>query len=91
MATDPSEAPYIRDIPAGEIRTGSTRGEAFRAVMRLRTPQGEIATVIVTRQVLDSGSWVWLTFSGAITTTAVMTDGETGTMRELLSKATGGG
>lgn len=90
MTTDPSEAPYIRDIRAGEVRSGSTRDEAFRAVMRLRTPAGETATVIVTRQILDSGARVWLTFSGAITTTAVMTDGETGTMRELLGKATGG-
>jgi hypothetical protein len=88
MTTDPSEAPYIRDIGAGEICSGSTREETFRAVMRLRTPEGETATVIVTTQGVGSEARVWLTFSGAIQTTAVMTHGETGTMRELLGKAT---
>ena len=88
MTTDPPAALYIRDIRTGEARAGSTRDEAFRAVIRLRTPEGETATVIVTRQGLGSESRVWLTFSGAITTTAVMTHGETGTMRELLDRAT---
>ena len=88
MTTDTPATPYIRDIRPGQARAGSTRDEAFRAVMRLRTPEGGTAAVIVTRQGLGSESRIWLTFSGAITTTAVMTHGETGTMRELLGKAT---
>jgi hypothetical protein len=61
--------------------------ESFRATLRTRTPEGELATVIVTRQGLGRGGRVWLTFDGAIKTTAVMTDPETGELAELLGKA----
>jgi hypothetical protein len=39
--------------------------------------------VIVTMQGLGDAARVWLTFNGAIKTTVVMTDGETGTMHPL--------
>jgi hypothetical protein len=67
---------------------GSTRDETFRGTMRGRTPDGEFTTVIVTRQGLGRAGRVWLTFNGAIKTTVVMTDGETGQLGELLDKAT---
>ncbi len=85
MTMDPTPAPYVR---SGAPRWGSTRDETFRGVMQLRTPEGETATVIVTMQGLGAAARVWLTFSGAIKTTVVMTNRETGTMRELLDKAT---
>jgi hypothetical protein len=85
MTLDPPIAPYVR---TGGARRGATRDETFRGVMQARTPDGETATVIVTRQGLGSGGRVWLTFSGAIQTTVVMTNGETGVLRELLDKST---
>jgi hypothetical protein len=88
MTMDPTTAPYVRDIRAGSALAGATRDEAFRGVMQARTPDGGTATVIVTRQGLGSGGRVWLTFSGAIRTTVVMTNGETGVLRELLDKST---
>jgi hypothetical protein len=41
MTMDPTPATYIRDIRAGDAYAGSTRGEAFRGVMQVRTPDGE--------------------------------------------------
>ena len=54
----------------------STRDETFRAVLPVRTPDGERATVIVTRQGLGSSGRIWITFSGGWVTTAVMSDEE---------------
>jgi hypothetical protein len=68
-------------------RSGSTPYETFRGVMQGRTPNGETATVIVTRQGLGRESRVWLTFCGAIKTTVTMTDLETGELGELLTQA----
>ncbi|MGH3984552.1 MAG: hypothetical protein ACRDST_18170 [Pseudonocardiaceae bacterium] len=62
--------------------------ETFRGTMRGRTPDGQPATVIVTRQGHGRDGHVWLTFDGAIKTTVMMTDGETGQLGELLGKAT---
>lgn len=67
---------------------GSTPDETFRGTMQGRTPDGEFTTLIVTRQGLGSSGRVWLTFDGAIKTTVVMTNGETGQLGELLDKAT---
>jgi hypothetical protein len=53
-----------------------------------RTPSGESATVIITRQGLGSDARVWLTFDGAIKTTTVLTDQKVAELRELLGKAT---
>lgn len=65
----------------------STRDETFRATMRGRTPQGEPTTLIVTRQGLGHAGRTWLTFDGAIRTTAVLTDQETGQLAGLLGDA----
>ena len=70
------------------MASGSTPDEMFRATLRTRTPEGAFATVIVTRQGLGRSGRVWLTFDGAIKTTAVMDDPETGQLVELLGKAT---
>jgi hypothetical protein len=71
-------------VPRGERQHPD---ETFRATLRARTPAGEFATVIVTRQGLGRAGRVWLTFEGAIKTTAVMTDPETEQLVELLGKA----
>jgi hypothetical protein len=54
------------------------RDETFRATMRGRTPAGEPTTLIVTRQGVGRDGRVWVTFDGALRTTVVMTDPETG-------------
>jgi hypothetical protein len=53
-----------------------------------RTPDGQPATVIVTRQGLGRDGRGWLTFNRAIKTTVVMTNPETVQLCELLNKAT---
>lgn len=67
--------------------SGSTPDEAFRASLRAHTPSDDLATVIVTRQGLGRAGRVWLTFDGAMKTTAIMTDPETTHLIELLGKA----
>lgn len=67
--------------------SGSTPDEMFRATLRTRTPEGALATVIVTRQGLGRAGRVWLTFDGAIKTTAVMNDPETQQLVDLLGQA----
>lgn len=68
--------------------SGSTPDETFRGALPSCTPDGEPHTVIVTRQGLGSAGRVWLTFNGAIRTTAVMTNPETMQLCELLNRAT---
>lgn len=46
--------------------------ERYREVLNLRTPEGEAASVIVTRQGFGCRGRVWLTFQGAIKTTVMM-------------------
>ncbi|MGH4013859.1 MAG: hypothetical protein ACRDSL_07995 [Pseudonocardiaceae bacterium] len=67
--------------------SGSTPDEMFRATLRTRTPEGEFATLIVTRQGLGRAGRTWVTFDGAIKTTAVMADPDTEQLVELLGKA----
>ncbi|MGH3837754.1 MAG: hypothetical protein ACRDSF_18930, partial [Pseudonocardiaceae bacterium] len=67
----------IVDHPAESPSPGSTPAEIFRGLPG-RTPEGEPGTLIVTRQGLGRNGRVWLTFNGAIRTTVVLTDGETG-------------
>jgi hypothetical protein len=59
----------------------------FRATLRTRTPEGALATVIVTRQGLGRAGRIWLTFDGAIKTTAVMDDPEARHLADLLGRA----
>jgi hypothetical protein len=65
----------------------STPQETFRATLPTSTPDGERATVIVTRQGQGSDGRVWVTFSGARLTTAVMTDKDAEHLVRLVSDA----
>jgi hypothetical protein len=65
----------------------STPNEMFRGTLPTSTPDGDLATIIVTRQGLGSDGRVWLTFSGAWVTTAVMTDKDTERLVRLLTDA----
>lgn len=57
--------------------------ETFRGTMAARTPENERTTLIVLRRKQS----VWLTFDGAIRTTATMTGPETTRLVELLHAA----
>lgn len=70
--------------------SGSTPDEIFRAALPARTPADEPATLIITRQGLGRAARVWLTFNGAMKTTAVLTDSETAQLAELMTKAMAG-
>lgn len=65
------------------------RRETFRATLRTRTPDAEWATLIVTRQGLGTAGRTWLTFHGAIKTTAVLTREEAGQLACQLGEASG--
>jgi biotin-(acetyl-CoA carboxylase) ligase len=65
----------------------STPYETFRAALPTSTPDGERATVIITRQGQGSEGRVWITFSGAWVTTAVMTDEDAERLVRLVSDA----
>lgn len=67
--------------------SGSLPKETFRGTTRGRTPDGDFTTLIVTRKGEGNGARVWLTFDGAIKTTVVMTNGETGQLGKLLDNA----
>lgn len=67
----------------------NTQGETFRATLRVRTPEGDATTLIVLRRGLGRAARVWVTFDGAIKTTAVLTDPETGHLTGLLGDAQG--
>jgi hypothetical protein len=61
--------------------------ETFRATWRVRTPDRDFTTLIVLRRGLGPAGRVWLTFDGAIRTTAVMTDAEAVHLAGLLRDA----
>lgn len=65
----------------------STPDELYRATLPTLTPDGEPATLIVTRQGRGSAGRVWITFSGAWVTTAVMTDQEAEQLERLFREA----
>jgi hypothetical protein len=65
----------------------STPDEMFRGALPALTPDGEPATVIVTRQGHGSAGRVWVTFSGAWVTTAVMTDEQAERFEHLVGNA----
>jgi len=67
----------------------STQDETFRATLRVRTPEGDATTLIVLRRGLGHAGRVWLTFDGALKTTAVLTDPETAHLAGLLGDAQG--
>ena len=61
----------------------STPEETYRTTMQVRTPQGEKATLIITRQGLGRAGRMWLTLDGAVRTTAVLDDAQ---VNELTTK-----
>lgn len=61
--------------------------ETFRATLRARTPEGDLTTLIVLRRGLGRAGRVWLTFDGAIRTTAVLTDEEAARLAGLVREA----
>jgi len=61
--------------------------ESYRAVLALRTPEGETATVIVMRRGRGRDGRVWLTFNGALKTTVTMDDREAGQMTDAIGAA----
>lgn len=63
--------------------------ETFRATLRGHTPEGEPTTVIITRQGRGQAGRVWFTLNGAIRTTVVLTDPETGQLVGMLGDAQG--
>lgn len=63
------------------------REETFRATVRVRNPDGEPATLIVTRQGIGRTARVWVTFDGGWTSTAVMDRQETTQLTDLLLEA----
>jgi hypothetical protein len=64
-------------------RVVSTPYEMLRATLPAFTPDGEQATVIITRQGQGSAGRVWITFSGAWVTRAVMTDEQAERLEDL--------
>lgn len=67
--------------------TASPSDETFRGTVQGRTPDGDFATVIVTRQGLGQAGRVWVTFLGAIKTTQVLTDEQADQLAELIHAA----
>lgn len=61
--------------------------ESYRAVLKLCTPEGEIATVIVLRRGCGHAGRVWLTFNGALKTTVAMNDREAGQLTDAIDAA----
>jgi cation transport regulator ChaC len=59
--------------------------ETYRGTLKGRTPDGDPATLIVTRR----AGRTWLTFLGAIKTTQVMTDDQADQLAEMIHAARG--
>lgn len=66
-----------------------SEGETYRRTITVRTPDRAKATVIVTRRGTGGDAQIWLTFDGAIKTTAVFTEAEAASMSELIDTARG--
>ena len=65
----------------------STPYESYRGALPSQNPNGDPATVIITRQGLGREGRVWLTFSASIKTTVAMTDQEAAQLVDLVHKA----
>ena len=63
--------------------------ECYRATIRVRTPDGAPATLIVLRRGRGRDGRVWLTFDGAITTTVTMNDQESAEITGMIKAAQG--
>lgn len=74
--------------PRPAVWTGHGHADkTLRATLRGQTPEGEPTTVIVTRQGRGQAGRVWFTLNGAIRTTVVLTDPETGQLITSLTHA----
>lgn len=73
----------VKRVGKGKTVELHSEKESYRATIGLRTPEGELTTVIVMRR----GCSVWITFDGAIRTTAVMSDSEAGQLVEAITVA----
>lgn len=63
--------------------------EVHRDTITVRAPDGGRATVIVARRTPSAGPRIWVTFDGAIKTTAVFTETEAASFGELIDIARG--
>ncbi|MGH4019659.1 MAG: hypothetical protein ACRDT0_10585 [Pseudonocardiaceae bacterium] len=61
--------------------------ETYRATMRGRDPEGQPATVIITRNGAGRSGRVRLTLNASLRTTLTMTDEEAGKLIELVTEA----
>jgi hypothetical protein len=61
--------------------------ETYRSTITVQTPDKGKATVIVTRRSTSAGARIWITFDGAIKTTAVFTKIEAAHLGELIDTA----
>ena len=61
--------------------------ECYRATIRLRTPDGERATLIVLRRGRGQDGRTWLTFEGAIKTTVTMDSRESDEVTGMIKAA----
>jgi hypothetical protein len=64
-----------------------SEGESYRATIQLRTPDGDRATLLVLRRGCGRSGRVWLTFDGAVRTTVMMDDGESGEVSDMIKAA----
>ncbi len=65
----------------------STPYESYRGALPSQNPNGDPATVIITRQGMGREGRIWLTFSASVKTTVAMTDQEAGQLVDLVNKA----
>lgn len=61
--------------------------ERYRAAIQLRTPDGELSTLIVLRRGSGRDGRVWLTFDGAIKTTVTMDNTEAEEVADMVKAA----
>ena len=81
--------PDLRALADRAVSTGMAppSDETFRGTLQGRTPEGDPATVIVTRRGIGQAGRVWVTFLGAIKTTQVLTDDQADQLAELIHTA----
>lgn len=63
------------------------REETFRSTLRVRNPDGDPATLIVTRQGSGRTAKTWVTFDGGWISTAVLDRAEMAQLTTLLTEA----
>lgn len=71
----------------GLARELHSERESYRSTIRLRTPEGESATLIVLYRGRGHEGCVWLTFDGALKTTVTMNDRESQEVASMIKAA----